>query len=423
MRFLSRAAVALLIGASAPAALVAPALAQTCVCPPAGAVFSGPAIQSAEPPPPLPEYEQPQAPVAGYSWTPGYWAWNNNDYYWVPGVWVQPPRAGLLWTPPYWAFVGGVYVFRAGYWAERVGFYGGINYGFGYVGNGYEGGRWDHGQFYYNRAVNNLNPISVARVYNQPITITPATINRVSYNGGQGGLQVKPTPEQEQVVAQPHFPPTQAQITHVRTASVDADQFEFTNKGKPPVAAAVHPAELKGPGVVPAKSVAAAEANPASGQNGPTERKLEEKPAPGAKLPPAGQPLNAAPNAEPAKAEEKLQVEKPLGSGKPMKSEPLNGTKAKEKLPAREIPGGKKPSGAENSKGMIEKQKGAYPKAEERLPAAAMSGGPPKPQERTQNVERAQGLAKVPLGAGERKPPRREGRRPECGKPRQPKCT
>ena len=217
-------------------------------------------------------------PAPGYHWTPGYWAWNNTDYYWVPGVWVEPPRVGVLWTPPYWGFVGGVYVFHAGYWAPHVGFYGGINYGFGYGGHGYEGGRWDNGQFYYNRAVNNFGATQVTRVYNQPITVNNTTINRVSYNGGQGGLQVRPTPEQEQVAADPHIPATPSQVTHVRTASVNADQFQSTNQGKPPVAATPRPGELRAPGVVPARAAGAAQVTPEN-----VAPKAEEKLAPGAK--------------------------------------------------------------------------------------------------------------------------------------------
>jgi hypothetical protein len=38
-------------------------------------------------PPPIPIYEQPYAPAAGYIWTPGYWGYDSG-YYWVPGVWV-----------------------------------------------------------------------------------------------------------------------------------------------------------------------------------------------------------------------------------------------------------------------------------------------------------------------------------------------
>jgi len=51
-------------------------------------------------PPELPVYEQPPVPGDGYIWTPGYWAYGDNDYYWVPGTWVMAPERGLLWTPP-----------------------------------------------------------------------------------------------------------------------------------------------------------------------------------------------------------------------------------------------------------------------------------------------------------------------------------
>jgi len=37
---------------------------------------------------------------------------------------------------------GDAYVFHVGYWGPVVGFYGGIDYGYGYVGRGYYGGRW-----------------------------------------------------------------------------------------------------------------------------------------------------------------------------------------------------------------------------------------------------------------------------------------
>ena len=109
------------------------------------------------PPPPLPVYDQPPMPDPGYIWTPGYWAWSDDgdDYYWVPGTWVEPPQPELLWTPAYWGWVSGRYVFFPGYWGREVGFYGGIDYGFGYSGDGYFGGRWDHGAFFYNRTVNN----------------------------------------------------------------------------------------------------------------------------------------------------------------------------------------------------------------------------------------------------------------------------
>src|SRR5574337_1584146 len=103
-------------------------------------------------PPPLPWYPQPICPGDGYIWTPGYWAWGPYGYYWVPGTWVLAPRVGFLWTPGYWGWSGGMYWWHPGYWGSHIGFYGGINYGYGYVGEGYVGGYWRGGAFYYNRA-------------------------------------------------------------------------------------------------------------------------------------------------------------------------------------------------------------------------------------------------------------------------------
>jgi|SRR5450631_2364779 hypothetical protein len=58
-------------------------------------------------PPPLPHYEQPAIPAEGYIWVPGYWYWDGSqdDYYWVPETWVEPPQPELLWTPAYWSWV------------------------------------------------------------------------------------------------------------------------------------------------------------------------------------------------------------------------------------------------------------------------------------------------------------------------------
>ena len=119
------------------------------------------------PPPVLPVYAQPPIPGPGYIWTPGYWAWGPAGYYWVPGVWVMPPTVGVLWTPGYWGWSGGAYIFHHGYWGPHIGFYGGVNYGYGYTGYGYEGGYWRNGAFAYNRAVNNITVTNVTNVYNK----------------------------------------------------------------------------------------------------------------------------------------------------------------------------------------------------------------------------------------------------------------
>ncbi|HEY2473964.1 MAG TPA: YXWGXW repeat-containing protein, partial [Candidatus Cybelea sp.] len=104
------------------------------------AVFVGVTIA----PPPLPVYVQPAAPLPNFMWQPGYWAWGPGGYYWVPGTWIAAPAVGLLWTPGFWGWNTGAYFWHPGYWGRTVGFYGGINYGNGYFGNGFVGGFW-HG--------------------------------------------------------------------------------------------------------------------------------------------------------------------------------------------------------------------------------------------------------------------------------------
>ena len=120
-------------------------------------------------PPLIPVYAQPIAPGYGYIWTPGYWAYGDDGYYWVDGAWVYPPYEGALWTPGYWGWGGGVYFWNAGYWGRRVGYYGGINYGFGYFGTGFWGGYWHGGRFFYNGAYNHLG-FHDGTVYNHPVS-------------------------------------------------------------------------------------------------------------------------------------------------------------------------------------------------------------------------------------------------------------
>ena len=110
----------------------------------------------------------------------GYWAYGEAGYYWVPGVWVMPPSAGLLWTPGYWGFGGGVYGWHAGYWGPHVGFYGGVNYGYGYGGVGFVGGEWRGGVFAYNRAVANFGAVHVTNVYENRTIVEQNTIVNVT---------------------------------------------------------------------------------------------------------------------------------------------------------------------------------------------------------------------------------------------------
>jgi WXXGXW repeat (2 copies) len=206
-------------------------------------------------PPALPVYEQPVCPGDGFIWTPGYWAYADDDgYYWVPGTWVEAPQVGYLWTPGYWGWGGNAFLFHEGYWGPTVGFYGGISYGFGYFGNGYEGGRWDHDHFYYNRAVTNVNVTVIHNVYETRVT---EVNNRVSYNGGNGGIEARANAEQERAASERHIAPVAAQTEHLAAARSNPELRASANQGRPPIAATQRPNEFKGNGVVAAKEAGA----------------------------------------------------------------------------------------------------------------------------------------------------------------------
>ena len=202
-------------------------------------------------PPPLPVYAQPICPGPGYIWTPGYWAWDDDDgYYWVPGTWVVAP-VGMLWTPGWWGWEGGFYRWHGGYWGPHVGFYGGINYGYGYTGNGFYGGEWRHDRFYYNRSVNNVSVTNVTNVYNRTVIVND---NRVAYNGGNGGVHMRPSPQQESYMRQAHTSELPMQREHERAAMTNRQNFARENHGRPAVAATARPADFSRRAVVPARA-------------------------------------------------------------------------------------------------------------------------------------------------------------------------
>ena len=168
------------------------------------------------PPPLLPVYAQPICPGPDLLWTPGYWAYDPDvdDYYWVPGTWVRAPVVGYLWTPGYWGWSDGYYLWHAGYWGPHVGYYGGINYGFGYVGEGYHGGYWNHGAFVYNTAVTNVNTTIIHNTYNETVVVNRTTANNVSFNGGKGGVTAQPTAQEKLAASEQHTGLTQQQTEH-----------------------------------------------------------------------------------------------------------------------------------------------------------------------------------------------------------------
>ncbi len=215
-------------------------------------------------PPALPVYAQPVCPGPDYIWTPGYWAWDPNvaDYYWVPGTWVMAPQPGYLWTPGYWGFENAVYAFHPGYWGPHIGFYGGVNYGFGYFGSGFSGGYWNGPHFFYNTAISHVNVNIIHNTYVHNVTVVNNV--HVSYNGGPGGVPARPTPGEQAAFRENHVAATNVQMSHAQFARQDRSQFASANHGVPPAAALARPAQS-----VNAFHTGAAPATAAGGQYRP----------------------------------------------------------------------------------------------------------------------------------------------------------
>jgi hypothetical protein len=204
-------------------------------------------------PPALPVYVQPPCPEPGYLWTPGYWGWNDGAYYWVPGTWVEPPTVGFLWTPGYWGWAGGNYFWHAGYWGPTVGFYGGVNYGFGYDGVGFAGGYWRGRSFMYNRAVVHVGPTFVTNVYSRPDAYHGAYAH-VGFNGGPGGVVAHATRAQMTAAHEHHVGFTSVQQRQQRMAFANRSLRADYNHGRPPVAATARPGVFRGNGVSAARA-------------------------------------------------------------------------------------------------------------------------------------------------------------------------
>jgi hypothetical protein len=198
-------------------------------------------VEIMTPPPPIPVYEQPAAPVPNYIWQPGYWAWGAGGYYWVPGTWVAAPAVNMYWTPGYWGFDNGNYLWNNGYWGPSVGYYGGINYGFGYNGTGYAGGEWLNNQFAYNTAVTNVDRTVIRNVYVRNVVVHRVT--RVSYSGGPGGVRRVATPEEVTASHVRSYEATPAQVQHAQIASQSRNQYVTVNNGRPSDAAVTRPVD------------------------------------------------------------------------------------------------------------------------------------------------------------------------------------
>ncbi|HEX4585345.1 MAG TPA: hypothetical protein VH183_10980 [Burkholderiaceae bacterium] len=265
-------------------------------------------------PPPLPVYVQPPCPAEGYLWTPGYWAYDPDDgYYWVPGTWVLAPATGLLWTPGYWGFADGFYAWHAGYWGPRVGFYGGINYGFGYFGTGFAGGYWNRGAFFYNRGVTNIRNVSITNVYNETTVNNRFPEARASYNGGPGGIQLRPTVGEQAAERRPHYGATPEQQHHESAARTLPALRASLNRGQPTVAATPRPGVFEGhgggaamgrdaTGRRPVEAAASSNGNAVAGRSPQQRQPIDAPEQRAAHQPPAhwAAPALSAPTVQPA---------------------------------------------------------------------------------------------------------------------------
>ena len=167
-------------------------------------------------PPPLQSTDQPPAPGPNYIWTPGYWGNGPSGYVWVNGNWARPPYSGALWTPPYWGYTNSRYRFHQGYWGRHVGFYGGVDYGNGYIGTGYYGGYWQGENFYYNRHVNHLGA-GINFAYDRPVFYGGINYGfgphiGISFNGGPGGINYGPRPYELAAMREEHRAPYGVQL-------------------------------------------------------------------------------------------------------------------------------------------------------------------------------------------------------------------
>ncbi|MGA2087392.1 MAG: hypothetical protein ABSG66_00595 [Stellaceae bacterium] len=68
------------------------------------------------PPAPQVEVVPPPPPGQPMEWRPGFWRWNGNQYVWVRGRYVHPPRMGAHWVPGHWAQGPRGWVWVRGHW-------------------------------------------------------------------------------------------------------------------------------------------------------------------------------------------------------------------------------------------------------------------------------------------------------------------
>ncbi|MGH8134328.1 MAG: hypothetical protein ACRETP_14075 [Steroidobacteraceae bacterium] len=91
--------------------------------------------------------------------------------------------------------------------------------------------------------------------YNETV-INNVTVNRVSYNGGAGGIAAAPTPQERMAAREQHVAPTPVQTRHVQRAAGNPALLARNNGGRPSIAATPRPSAFNAPGAVGAHGAA-----------------------------------------------------------------------------------------------------------------------------------------------------------------------
>lgn len=113
----------------------------------------------------------------------------------------------------------------------------------------------------------NVNTTVVHNVYNRTEIHNTTIVNRVSYNGGRGGINTRPSGAELAVLHERRTAPVEAQTRHAREMAGNRAQFASTNHGHPPVAAIPHPL---------ATAYRSPAAQPALMENRPEPSRMEE---------------------------------------------------------------------------------------------------------------------------------------------------
>ena len=125
-------------------------------------------------------------------------------------------------------------------------------YGFGYGGEGFEGGYWRGGVYSYNRTVMNVGVSVSLNVYSK--TVVSGGHSQTSFNGGKDGIKAKPNAHELAYANEHHIGATQQQREHHQHAAKDPGQKFGTNHGKPAAAATSKAGDFSSAHTVGAKS-------------------------------------------------------------------------------------------------------------------------------------------------------------------------